>query len=89
MPCAHFNGAIVCSSGGRHDGKHRCACRQLARLQCDWKTGAGKTCDAWICGACAQEVGPNKHLCPEHQRMYKDWLAKRVESRITNHESPG
>jgi hypothetical protein len=78
--------AIVC---GRRVRKARCTCSSIAGLQCDWKVGGGKTCDAWICGACAQEVGPNKHLCPEHQRMYKDWLAKRVESRITNHESPG
>jgi hypothetical protein len=79
--------ALVCTSGGRsyRERAHRCACRQIARLQCDWKLAAGKTCDAWICDACAHEGGPNKHLCPEHQRTYKEWLAQRepVESRIT------
>jgi hypothetical protein len=67
--------AIVCRSRGR---KHRCACGAVAGLQCDWKTAKGKTCDAWICASCAQEVAPNKHLCPEHQRTYKEWLARRA-----------
>ena len=72
--------AIVCSSGGRgyRERAHRCACRQLARLQCDWKLGGGKTCDAWICDAHAQEVGPDKHLCPEHQAAYHEWKARRA-----------
>jgi len=64
-----------------------------ATLQCDWKLGTatppppggrpllgkeGRTCDVHICTACAQEVGPDKHLCPEHQRTYKEWLAQRA-----------
>jgi len=93
VPCVHINGAIVCSRGrGAH---HPCGtCGELAGFQCDWKIGGGpavwqgRTCDAWICATHAQQVGPDKHLCPEHQRTYKEWLAKRVESRITNHESP-
>ena len=78
--------AIVC---GRRVRKPRCACGAIAHLQCDWKLAAGKTCDAWICDACAQEVGPNKHLCPEHQRTYKEWLARHTQhSALSTHPSP-
>jgi len=68
--------AIACEGG--HRRRHDCVgCGRSAGLQCDWKTGAGKTCDAWICAACAKEVGPDKHLCPAHQRTYIEWLASR------------
>ena len=44
--------------------------------------GGFRTCDAWICDDCAQEVGPNKHLCPEHQVAYIEWKARRAESSL-------
>jgi len=52
--------------------------------------GGFQTCDEWICGACAQEVGPNKHLCPEHQRTYKEWLARHTQHSAlsTQHSTP-
>lgn len=52
-------------------------CGWLSGYQCDWKIGVGKTCDRWICEAHAQQVGPDKHLCPEHQRAYRAWQAAR------------
>jgi hypothetical protein len=68
--------AIACTS---HRLKtHRCEQhRAVAGFQCDWKTGPGKTCDRWLCGQCAEEVGPDRHLCPEHQAAYREWKAKR------------
>lgn len=76
--------AIVCGHRGR---VHACgSCGAVAELQCDWKTGKGTTCDAWICATCAQEVGPDKHLCPTHQSTYKEWLARRDASSTQHSE---
>jgi len=92
MHCAHVklpdgNVAIVCTS--HRSRLHRCVkCGVAAGLQCDWKVAPGKTCDAWICAGCAQEVGPDKHLCPTHQRSYKQWQAQRAASPLTPHASP-
>ena len=83
MRCAHVKlpdgmVAIVCTSGRRRR-PHRCvSCGAVAGLQCDWKLEGGKTCDAWICAGCAQEAGPDKHLCPTHQRTYMEWQAQRA-----------
>ena len=66
--------AIVCT-GSRP--AQRCRCGQAATLQCDWKIGLGRTCDAYICDRCAQQVGPDKHLCGEHRSAYTAWLARR------------
>ena len=82
MHCAHVKltdgtVAIVCTSGRRRP--HRCvSCGAAAGLQCDWKLGGGKTCDAWICAGCAQHVGPDKDLCPKHQVTHKEWQARRA-----------
>ena len=58
----------------REDGSR---CAQISGYQCDWKIGDGKTCDRWRCEQHAQQVGPDKHLCPEHQRAYRAWQARR------------
>ncbi|MCC7484569.1 MAG: hypothetical protein IT529_06225 [Burkholderiales bacterium] len=77
--------AIVC--GARRVRVHLCACGARATLQCDWKVPGGKsgTCDAWICGGCAQEVGPDKHLCAEHQAAYREWKTRRAPQEETGH----
>lgn len=73
--------AIVCGRGRRID---RCAwCTKDGTFQCDWKIGGGKTCDKHLCGKHAQEVAPEKHLCPEHQKAYEEWLAKRQQENAT------
>ena len=67
--------AIVCTS--RRHGRTRYLCRwcpHTGELQCDWKVASGKTCDKYICAAHAFQVGPEKHLCPEHQVAYQLWL---------------
>jgi len=80
--------AIVC--GGRHSAWRRRSecwvpiCGRESEYQCDWKMGgktkAGKfrTCDRHICKGHALEVAPDKHLCPDHQKAYADWQAKRA-----------
>lgn len=74
MPCYRIGNAIVCTRARLH----KCAaCDQVAQYQCDWKLGAGKTCDRHLCDRHALEVAPDKHLCPEHQRAYDRWLADR------------
>jgi len=80
MDCAHvkIGGANVIICGSRRRVKPCHTCREIAAFQCDWKLGGGKTCDAWICDAHAQEVGPDKHLCPEHQAAYHEWKARRA-----------
>lgn len=68
---------IVCSRGKR---RQRCAwcTHTVGEFQCDWKMGEGKTCDKHLCAAHAQEVGENKHLCPEHQKAYKLWQERKA-----------
>ena len=82
MHCEHVKlpdgtAAIVCTS---HRPRYRrCrVCGTIAKLQCDWKTGGGKTCDRDLCAEHAKEVGPDKHLCPEHQVEYQFWIFRRV-----------
>ncbi len=71
--------AFVCGERGM---RQRCACGRSALLLCDWKLGTqpiGRrvmTCDRAICPAHAFEVGPDKHLCPEHQAAYVLWLQR-------------
>jgi hypothetical protein len=65
--------AIFC--GPRPRAK-RCHCGSPGTRLCDWKVGDG-TCNAAICHAHAYPVGPNKHLCHEHQIAYREWLAGR------------
>lgn len=65
-------GGFVCSRG-RQRRQACAACGSNATLLCDWKlTGekAGKTCDAPMCRRCARLVGPDKHLCPPHARLW-------------------
>lgn len=70
--------AIVC---GGHAKTKYCACGRTGDLLCDWKVKNKKsgTCDAPICRKCALEVGPDKHLCKEHQRAWADWCKRHRE----------
>ena len=79
MGCDHVDlpgggHAIVC--GGRRRVKRCHHCPQRAPFLCDWKVSKDKTCDTPICSTHAQEVAPEKHLCPKHQADYKAWLAR-------------
>lgn len=42
-------------------------------FQCDWKLRGKRkdaTCLKHLCASCARQVGPDKHLCPPHARMW-------------------
>jgi len=70
LPDGNF--AIIC--GGRHRTRY-CACGRASSFLCDWKVKDKKsgTCDVPICQHHAQQVAPDKHLCPLHQKAYAEW----------------
>jgi hypothetical protein len=63
--------AVICGLRG----VKFCGCGRQAVALCDWKMPNKRsgTCDAPICAAHTKEVGPGKHLCPEHQLQYDLW----------------
>lgn len=46
-------------------GKSAC-CLGIGTYLCDHVMDDGKTCDRPLCDDHAMQVGPDKHLCPEH-----------------------
>lgn len=69
--------AIICGARSVAPVKY-CACGRAADFLCDWKVPANEsgTCDRPICAAHAKQVGPRKHLCPEHQHQWDEWQRK-------------
>ena len=47
------------------DGQ-RVRCMAMSGFLCDHESSDGKTCDAPLCPDHAQQVGPDRHLCPRH-----------------------
>lgn len=97
MPCRYLRskstGALLAIVCGARQRARRCKCGADSSFQCDWKVGDGKTCDKYLCATCAQEVAPEKHLCPDHQAAYRKWLAKATQRALEkasapSHESP-
>ncbi len=74
--------AIVCGRGA----PMRChACHLAGGFRCDWIVGDRKTerpkrCDRPICPDHATQVGPNKHVCPEHREAWEAFRVARRES---------
>jgi hypothetical protein len=69
MPDGSFG--IVC---GLRRSKKFCACGRPCEFECDWKMKVRSgTCDKPICSRCALQVGPDKHLCREHQKAWEEW----------------
>jgi hypothetical protein len=56
--------AIVCYSGKKPSLCVRC--RRRATIQCDFPIGGGRTCDTYLCRACAVPQGKNRDYCPDH-----------------------
>lgn len=69
------DGSPVLLCGLQGDKTFCGVCGRIAYLLCDWKVrGPGRgTCDLPICEKHALQVGPDKHLCPLHQKAYADW----------------
>jgi hypothetical protein len=87
MPCAHIklpNGmaAIVCTSGKRGGSRLCRTCDRQSDFLCDWKIGDGQTCDQPCCSQHALQVADDKHLCPRHQKAYREWQARRPQRDI-------
>lgn len=77
MPCrvVRFGGAeiIVCSRG--RSAAPCYVCGKHGDLFCDWpvtRNGTAGICDKRMCRRCANEVGPDKHYCNAHYRMYRN-----------------
>lgn len=43
-------------------------CCAMSTFLCDHELEDGKTCDAPLCPEHAQQIGPDRHLCPRHAR---------------------
>ena len=48
-----------------------CPCGVLSTRLCDWKVGAGRTCDAPLCDNCTSSPAPGKDICPTHAAEWK------------------
>lgn len=42
-------------------------CCDISSFLCDWPMHKGGTCSAPLCQAHANQVGRNRHHCPQHQ----------------------
>lgn len=85
MPFYRVNGITVHMRGtklppacvaivGIGDQRQRCA--GISSAFCDWPTDGGRSlCSRALCAAHANEVGRNKHYCPEH-------LAEHVDNQV-------
>lgn len=58
------------------DGAAMQLCLAPGGFQCDWDIGKGRTCDRHVCEAHANQVGKNKHYCPDHHRELLDGQAQ-------------
>jgi hypothetical protein len=49
--------------------RKRCSiCGEPGGRLCDFPVGAGKTCDASLCGRCAVPIRKDVEYCPTHPR---------------------
>lgn len=47
-------------------------CCAISTFLCDWPTADGGTCDAPLCPEHAHPIGPDRHLCPLHERQRQE-----------------
>lgn len=74
MPFVRLAGGIVAHVKMAKPRRRQCTatgargerCGNVATIQCDYQVAAGKTCDAYICRAHAESVGPDIDHCPDH-----------------------
>jgi hypothetical protein len=68
--------------------QHRCSamcesgmqCSRPGSIQCDYATGKGRTCNAYVCRAHATSVGPDIDHCPTHARHQAGLFTSLMES---------
>lgn len=51
-------------------GKRCDVCGDVGGYLCDYRVGGGKMCSKNLCEYCANEVGIDKHYCPEHHATH-------------------
>lgn len=78
MSCEYIrsaDGQVIGFACGGSIRASYCACGHNAPFLCDWKVKGKRsgTCDLPICEKHALQVGPDKHLCPLHQKAYQEW----------------
>lgn len=47
-------------------------CLAISAFLCDWPLESGGTCDAPLCEDHANQVGRNRHYCPNHFARYRE-----------------
>lgn len=81
MTCSHVSigghSMIVCGKTRIHACS---ACKEPAVAMCDWKTGAGRTCDAPLCSQHTTKPSARKDLCPGHAERWQNHPANRQGS---------
>ena len=87
MPFYRFNGGMVHMKGTKLPkpcaakvgiGERLEYCMEMSTFLCDGNAGGGHTCDRALCEAHANQIGPNKHLCPE---CYGDHIDSQAHQR--------
>ncbi len=63
---------IVCS---RRKYPPCSVCGAPSQYQCDYPTGPGETCDAYLCARHAWTRKRGVHYCPEHEAAYRAAVA--------------
>ena len=78
MTCDRFRSGdvTVFACSRKRTVSHRCSCcGSPATKQCDAAlrgSKQGRTCDRYLCDACAVAVGPDTDLCPAHARETRE-----------------
>ena len=52
------------------------SCGRQAHYACDWRTPEGR-CGVPLCQHHRLEVALDKHLCPLHQKAWREWMKRR------------
>lgn len=73
MRCTFLgNGMIVCGTSRRQQKCQVSGCSAHSSKQCDYPMPKGGTCDRYLCGGHAENVGPELDYCPAHARAMAD-----------------
>lgn len=91
MPCHHIpvgggRFAIACSRGQRVP---KCWCKRPGVKRCDWKVGAGKTCDIARCERHSTHVAADRDLCEDHAEKWAAQLELFYTGTLQGRVNPG
>lgn len=80
--------AIICGGRGRRRTAKCDYCSRTHSYLCDFPVKGGKTCDAKICGECADEVGDDVHHCRIHRLRGDAEQRQLLPSELTTGDQP-